>query len=407
MHPAVARAHQQLMDFLVAQGALWSAPLREAFRSTPRHRFLDRVYHYSQRLGRWREIPTRPPTRAALRLVYSDRALTTRLSDGAPGRPAVPISSSSQPSLMAQMLEDLRLGPGLRVLEVGAGTGYNAALLGRVVGRVVSLDVDRRVVAEAEEHLRAFPERRVEFHAGDGRAGHAVAAPYDRVMVTAATPDLEPAWLGQAEEGGLVQAPLALAPGLAFLVQGEVWGGAFEGRLTRQAYFIPLRPGAGEEDTPGPAEVAAAAALVPDPAALSPAAPPWTGWGSEKGTGPPAYVRALAFLAWLEGLTLAYRSFGEEGAVFGVADLVHGHACWLGRREWRVTGPAGRELGERLWRTFLEAGGPLPCEFRLRARADGREPGPAAGGTLTYRRQGPRTSQLWELTEPRERPAAP
>ena len=47
--------------------------LREAFRTTPRHYFLDRVYHYSQRLGRWREVPARPPTRAALRLVYADR----------------------------------------------------------------------------------------------------------------------------------------------------------------------------------------------------------------------------------------------------------------------------------------------------------------------------------------------
>src|SRR5262249_33980353 len=142
-----------------------------AFRATPRHRFLARVYHYAPRDGGWHEVATGPPGKGELRLLYSDRALTTRLSEAAPGRPAVPISSSSQPSLMAQMLEDLRLAPGQRVLEVGAGTGYNAALMAHVAGSVVSVEVDRRVLAEAEGHLAAFPDRAVTFLHADGREG--------------------------------------------------------------------------------------------------------------------------------------------------------------------------------------------------------------------------------------------
>src|SRR5207245_2580927 len=142
----------------------------------------------------------------------------------------VPISSSSQPSLMAQMLEDLRLTPGLRVLEVGAGTGYNAALLAHAVSpaQVVSVDVDREVLSEAWDHLRRFPDRKVILQHADGRAGFAEAAPYDRIMVTAATPDLEPAWLEQLADGGLLLAPLVLAPGLAFVVRGSVSEGVFE-----------------------------------------------------------------------------------------------------------------------------------------------------------------------------------
>src|SRR6516225_11761813 len=113
------------------------------------------------------------------------------------------------------MLEDLRPAPGQRVLEVGAGTGYNAALLAHVVGpgNVLSLDVDRAVLAEAERHLQGFAERGVRLRHGDGRLGCPDAAPFDRVMVTAATPDLEPAWLAQLAPSGLVLAPLALAPG--------------------------------------------------------------------------------------------------------------------------------------------------------------------------------------------------
>ncbi len=157
MSTAGEAANQHLVDQLIARGALWSPALIEAFRTTPRHLFLDRVYHFQRQQGGWREVRTNTAGRHELRLLYADRALTTRLSEPTLGLPPVPISSSSQPSLMAEMLEDLRLSPGLRTLEIGAGTGYNAALLSHAVGRVVSLEVDRRVLAEAEEHLSAVP----------------------------------------------------------------------------------------------------------------------------------------------------------------------------------------------------------------------------------------------------------
>src|SRR5216684_7047128 len=158
------QANQQMVDRLICEGALWSVPVISAFRATPRHRFLDRVFQYSRKAERWKEIITRDPGREELRIVYSDRALITHLGSER-GRPTgMPTSSSSQPSLMAQMLEDLQLSPGQRVLEIGAGTGYNAALLAHIVGpkRVIAVDVDRDVLSEAWDHLRAYPERGVE-----------------------------------------------------------------------------------------------------------------------------------------------------------------------------------------------------------------------------------------------------
>ena len=74
----------------------------------------------------------------------------------------MPTSSSSQPTIMALMLDALRLEPGMRVLEIGAGTGYNAALLERIVGpegRVVSVDVDPATAAEARKRLRGPASR--------------------------------------------------------------------------------------------------------------------------------------------------------------------------------------------------------------------------------------------------------
>src|SRR5258708_36753119 len=109
------QANQKMVDRLIAEGTLWSPALIRAFRHTPRHLFLDRVLQ-RDRPGEWREILVHDLTPEAVQLVYSDRALITRVSpDG------VPISSSSQPSLMAQMLEDLQLAPGQRVLAIGAG----------------------------------------------------------------------------------------------------------------------------------------------------------------------------------------------------------------------------------------------------------------------------------------------
>jgi protein-L-isoaspartate(D-aspartate) O-methyltransferase len=341
-------------------------------------------------------VPTRDPGPAELNLLYSDRALITRLSPGSSGVPPVPISSSSQPSLMAQMLEDLEPMPGARVLEVGTGTGYNAALLAHVAGpgRVLSIDVDRQVLSEAWDHLHPFAARRVELRHADGRCGYAEAAPFDRIMVTAATPDLEPAWLDQLAPGGRLLAPLALAPGLAFIVCGTVVDGTFEGRLTRAAFFMPLRSEgeAGEDAVESPSA---------EPVTTVPA--PWAGWFDRRRPRPGwlGLIQSLAFYALLRGLPLVYQTLAGREATFGVADPDRKAWCWLGEDTWQVTGEAGRDVGMRLWRAFLDAGGPWPTEFRLRA-------GPhidltPEGGNEAYQRQGPRCRQLWELIEPRRR----
>jgi protein-L-isoaspartate(D-aspartate) O-methyltransferase len=402
MHPAIERAHHQLIDRLIARGALWSRGLIAAFRQTPRHYFLDRIFAWNRRAANWREFGTSPLRPVSLRLAYSDRALTTRLSTAVQGRPPVPLSSSSQPSLMAQMLEDLNLRPGLRTLEIGAGTGYNAALLAHTAGPVVSLDVDARVVDEARRHLQRYPDRAVKFVAGDGRSGWPEDAPYDRVLVTAASPDIEPAWLAQATDGGVVEVPLVLAPGLAYLAMGRVSGGVFEGRLTRPAYFIALR----SEDESGDDRPAGAA--LPEPAALEEVAAPWREWAPRRiPPGGLTFIRSLAFIGWLEGLSLAYRSWGETGVLFCVGDVARGSACWFGPATWHVSGKEGRVLGDHLWQTYLEAGGPWPTEFRLTASAPPASPAANSSAILVYRHRGVLTEQLWELPGRRERPAHP
>ena len=258
------------------------------------------------------------------------------------------------------------------------------------------MDVDRQVLAEAWDHLYAFAERRVELRHADGRCGYAEAAPFDRIMVTAATPDLEPAWLEQLAPGGLLLAPLALAPGLAFVVCGTVVDGTFEGRLTRAAFFMPLRAegetgdGAGDAPPAGP---------------LTTVRAPWADWFDRRRPRPGwlGFSQSLAFYALLRGLRLSYQSLAGGETAFGVAEPEGEAWCWLGEVTWHVTGKAGHAVGARLWQAFLDAGGPWPTEWRLRASPRGElMPGP---GREVYQRQGPRCRQVWELIEPRDRPA--
>lgn len=405
-------ANRKMVDRLIALGALWSKPLIEAFRATPRHCFLKRIWHYQNHNGGWREVDADALGRQELRMLYADRALTTRLSEPALGLPPVPISSSSQPSLMAEMLEDLRLASELKTLEIGTGTGYNAALLAHRVGRVVSLEIDRRVLAEAAENLRAFPDRRVELRHGDGRLGCPDEAPFERILVTAASLDLEPSWLEQLTDEGLLLVPLDLAPGLAYLVLGSCRKGVFHGRLTRPAYFMPLRAESGEGRDPSPTS----SVVLPAAETLPSLAAPWAEWIERKafGTGP-GLLPSLAFLGWLQGYTLGYQALADGRIAFGIGDPNHERACWLGPNEWRVTGSSGRALGEQLWHDFLDAGGPWPTEFHLRAvpltlpapLAEEEDWSEAEANNseclLAFSLRGPCCRQRWTLPARRER----
>ncbi|GAA1848124.1 hypothetical protein GCM10009836_29720 [Pseudonocardia ailaonensis] len=180
-----AQAHAGLTARLREGGAAPPAVLA-AFAVVPRHLFL----------------PGTPVEEA-----YEDRAIPTQTTDG------VPTSSSSQPSMMAIMLGQLDVRPGHRVLEIGAGTGYNAALLARLTGpggSVTSIDIDPDLVARAAEHLAAAGVEGVDLRIGDGALGVPDAAPYDRIVLTVGSWDIRPEWVAQLAPGGRLLLPLTL-----------------------------------------------------------------------------------------------------------------------------------------------------------------------------------------------------
>ena len=196
----VAALHAALVDALLRRGAITDPRVEAAFRAIPRHLFLP-------------DVP--------LAEVYRDQAIPTKIRDGEA------ISSSSQPEIMATMLDQLRLAPGLSVLEIGAGTGYNAALMAHIVGEkgaVVTMDVDDDLVESARAHLRAAGASRAQLIHGDGGLGHPAGAPYDRIILTVGAWDVAPAWWAQLRLGGRLVLPLAVGgaqKSVAFVHDGD------------------------------------------------------------------------------------------------------------------------------------------------------------------------------------------
>ena len=179
---------QALVDRLKNQGVIRTLQVEEAFRAVPRHMFVPEVDSET---------------------AYSDTHIVTRQQDD------LPISSCSQPSITAIMLEMLDLQPGQRVLEVGAGTGYAAALMAHLVGetgQVVTLDLDEDIVNDARAHLKAAGIDHVQVICGDGALGWEEAAPYDRVVLTVGASDIAPAWREQLRPGGRMVLPLQFTP---------------------------------------------------------------------------------------------------------------------------------------------------------------------------------------------------
>lgn len=123
------------------------------------------------------------------------------------------LSSASAPWLVAYMLEQARLGPGDRALEIGGGVGINAGYLGQLVGpagRVVAVEIDEDLVDGARTALTAAGITNVEMRVGDGHFGAADQGPYDAVLVTAQATDLPAAWRDQTTPGGRIVVPLTL-----------------------------------------------------------------------------------------------------------------------------------------------------------------------------------------------------
>lgn len=244
--PEALRA--MMVDRIMAGSPALSGRVTEAMRTIPRHLFVPE---------------------ASAQEAYADQAVITKsAADGAA------LSCASEPGIIALMLGQLDVRPGDQIPEVGAGTGYNAALLSYLAsadGQVTTVDIDQEVTAQARQALDANGYSHVHVTTQDGQLGDTDHSPYDRMIITVGAWDLPPAWWAQLAPGGRLVVPLRW--------RGQTRSIAFtyaDGRLRSDSVelcgFVPMAGQDGERtghvDTDGQAALHWDAGQPINPAAL-------------------------------------------------------------------------------------------------------------------------------------------
>jgi protein-L-isoaspartate(D-aspartate) O-methyltransferase len=153
----------------------------------------------------------------------------------------------SQPSVVALMTQALAVTPRDKVLEVGTGSGYQAAILSQLARRVYTVDRHRRLVREAQELFLALDLTNITAFAADGSFGLADQAPFDRIMVTAAAEDPPGPLLAQLKIGGIMVVPVGQSDTVQSLIKVTRHETGFEYDELRPVRFVPLVEGLGPE----------------------------------------------------------------------------------------------------------------------------------------------------------------
>ncbi|QFR32529.1 protein-L-isoaspartate(D-aspartate) O-methyltransferase [Ancylobacter sp. TS-1] len=149
----------------------------------------------------------------------------------------------SQPTVVALMTEALELKPAHRVLEVGTGTGYHAAILGHIAGHVVTLERFRTLAAAAARRLAGLGLSNVEVFIADGLLGYPAGAPFDRIVLNAAVAEVPPALFGQLAPDGILVAPVGPPEGTQVLTRYRRGIEGLERRELSLVRFVPMLPG--------------------------------------------------------------------------------------------------------------------------------------------------------------------
>ncbi len=195
--------------------------IRNAFRIVPRSIFIPQKEHYT------------------LAEIYSDNVIPLKISEGNL------ISSSSQPSLMAYMLEGAGVSPGDNVLEIGTATGYDAAVISTIVGpegKVTSIEYDKMLAETAKEILFSNGYDNCLVINDDGGKGYSDNAPYDEIVVTVGIYDLTRELFEQLKDKGRIVAPIIHYCGESTPVfELEKEGNVLKGKFSVDAIFVHAR----------------------------------------------------------------------------------------------------------------------------------------------------------------------
>lgn len=186
----------------------------------------------------------------AMDAVPREHFVTADFTDSAYADQALPIACGqtiSQPYVVAYMTEQLEVRPDHRVLEIGTGSGYQAAILSKLAREVVSIERYRTLADAARDRLKTLGYGNVTVRAGDGMAGAPDAAPFDRIIITAAAEEVPEALLDQLAEDGKMVLPLGPRGGTQHIVKLSKTAGGVARQDLIAVRFVPLLRGQARE----------------------------------------------------------------------------------------------------------------------------------------------------------------
>ena len=154
----------------------------------------------------------------------------------------------SQPYIVALMTQLLQIQPAHRLLEVGTGSGYQAAVLAELAAEVYTVEIIPSLAEEARARLEALGYRNVHVRQGDGYEGWREFAPFDGIIVTAGAPQIPPPLVEQLREGGRIAIPVGIAGGTQDLILGEKHDGRLHTRSIAPVLFVPLTGKGGRQN---------------------------------------------------------------------------------------------------------------------------------------------------------------
>lgn len=153
----------------------------------------------------------------------------------------------SQPSVVGLMTQALEVSPRDKVLEIGTGSGYQAAILSKLARRVYTIDRHRRLVREARGIFEAMDLGNITAITADGSHGLSEQAPFDRIIVTAAAEDPPGPLLAQLKEGGIMVLPVGQSDAVQHLIRVRKTADGLEYDEMRAVRFVPLLEGLGKD----------------------------------------------------------------------------------------------------------------------------------------------------------------
>lgn len=186
----------------------------------------------------------------AMDAIPREHFVTPDVFDYAYDDKALPIACGqtiSQPYVVAYMTEKLALQPEHRVLEIGTGSGYQAAILSKLAREVVTIERYRTLAETARTRLQVLGLDNVNVIVGDGMQGCPDRAPFDRILVTAASEEVPPALLDQLADGGVLVIPLGAPDAVQHIVRVTKENGAVHREMLIPVRFVPLLPGQARE----------------------------------------------------------------------------------------------------------------------------------------------------------------